>query len=331
MTSSSRIEINKNRLLSDLKKIGVAKGDHIAVTLSFKSIGYVIGGPQTFIDALLEAVGTEGTIMINTHTRSFIPSLMPPDYIFDKTKTEPSTGIVPRTIIKRIESMRSHHPTHSVACLGKMAEYLTRGHDETSNSYLPYEKLAEIGGKYLAIGIGNRLVAIRHEAQRRAGLYVVPDYTCVNFKDKEGNIKLHVQLRPPCFKKLPELVPKLEAKGVIKRGEIGMAHSIIASAEHLLYHMSAMLKENPALNLCDDISCYMCRELESRLNLYERIVNPKLFQKNLLIRTVLGWRNRLLLRRLNCFNSKKTPNMITKILQTIIAFCGKIVFKAIML
>ena len=323
MTSNVRIEISKERLLSDLKRIGVAKGDHLAVTLSFKSMGYIIGGPQTFIDALLEAVGSEGTIMMNTHTPSFNPSLMPTNYVFDRAKTMPSTGIVPTSIIKREDSIRSLHPTCSVACIGKMAEYLTIGHDETSNSYLPYEKLAEIGGKYLAIGIENRLVAIRHEAQRQAGLFIVPNYLCANFRDQEGNIKLHVQLRPPCAKKLPELVPKLEAKGVIKRGDIGMAHSIIASADELLYHMSAMLKENPSLNLCDDLSCIMCRELERRMKLYGRIENPKLFQKNILIRTVLSWRNRLLLRRLNSFNPTKTPNMITKISQTIIAFLGE--------
>ena len=324
MTATRRVEINKDRLVNDLKKIGVAKGDHLAVTLSFKSIGYVIGGPQTFIDALLEAVGSDGTIMMNTHTQHFIPNFMPSDYIFDRAKTIPSTGIVPRAIIRREDSIRSLHPTYSVACIGKMAEYLTRGHDETSNSYLPYEKLAEIGGKYLAIGLGNRLVAIRHEAQRRAGLFVVPAYTCVNFRDQEGNIKLYFQLRPPCIKKLPELVPKLEAKGVIKRGEIGMANSIIASVDQLLYHMSTMLKENPALNLCDDLSCYMCRELERIMNLYERVENPKLFQKNILIRTLLSWKNRLLLRRLNHLNSRNKTNAITKILETIVVFAGKL-------
>jgi aminoglycoside 3-N-acetyltransferase len=325
MTENGRIEITKDRLLRDLKKIGVSKGDNLAVTLSFKSIGHVIGGPQTFIDALVEAVGSEGTIMMNTHTRSFPHSLISSDYIFSREKTVPLTGLVPQAIIKRKDSLRSLHPTCSVACIGKMAEYLTKGHDEASNSYLPYEKLAEIGGKYLAIGIGNRLVAIRHEAQRLAGLYVVPDYLCVNFRDQEGNIKLYTQLRPPCFKKLPELVPKLEAKGVVRRGYVGMAQSVIASADQLLYHMSAMLKEKPELNLCDDVFCYMCRELERRMNLYAQIINPRLFQRNAFIRTVLSWRNRLLLRRLNSPNSKKTPNWNAKILNIIVIAIQKII------
>jgi len=54
--------------MGDFKKIGIQKGDHLAVTLSFKSIGHVKGGPDTFIDALIEVVGSEGTIMVNTFT-----------------------------------------------------------------------------------------------------------------------------------------------------------------------------------------------------------------------------------------------------------------------
>jgi aminoglycoside 3-N-acetyltransferase len=310
MKSTATTEITKNRLLSDLKEIGVKEGDHLAVTLSFKSIGHVDGGPQRFIDALVEAVGSQGTIMMNTHTSSFSPFQLDSNYVFDSKTTVPSTGIVPRTMVSRTDAIRSLHPTCSVACIGKMANYLVEGHKEGTNSYLPYEKLAKLGGKYLAIGIGNRLVAIRHEAQRRAGLFVVPAYRYVKFRDQKGNIRLHMQLRTPCFKKLPELVPKLERVMIIKRGKIGMADSIIAPADELLYHMSKMLKENPTLNLCDDISCYMCRELERRMNLYERIVNPKLFQKNTFIRTAIGWRNRLLLKKMNSFNQNKKSRTI---------------------
>ena len=320
MTSNSRIEITEDQIINDLKKIGVEKGDHIAVTLSLKSIGYVIGGPDAFIDALLEAVGEKGTIMMNTYTMPFGKSIIPSDYVFDAKKTMPYTGLVPQTMIKCEGAIRSRHPLCSVVSIGKMAKYLTQGHDETSKPFLPYEKLAEIGGKYLAIGIGNRLVAIRHEAQRRAGLYVVPDYWGVNFVNSEGKIKRYIELRPPCVKKLPELVSKLEAKGTIKRGKVGMAYSFIGSAGKIIDAMAALLKENPTLNLCDDLFCYKCRELERRMNLYERIANPKLFQKNTFIRTVLSWRNKLLLRRLNYSNPRKTPNWINKILRVIIIF-----------
>jgi aminoglycoside 3-N-acetyltransferase len=317
MKSTGRIAIAKDHIINDMKKIGVAKGDHLAVNLSFKSIGYFIGGPEAFIDALLAAVGSEGTIMMNTYTMSFGIAVIPSDYVFDNAKTGPYTGLVPRTLIKRKDSIRSLHPTCSVASIGKMAKYLTNGHDETATPFLPYEKLAQIGGKYLALGIGDRLVAIRHEAQRRAGLYVVPHYWGVKFKNSEGKIKQYIESRPPCPKKLPELVPKLESIGVVRRGKIGMANSVIGSADKLIDVMSAMLKENPTLNLCDDLFGYKCRETERRMNLYGKIVNPKFSQKNTLIKTVLSWRNRLLLRRLNYCDWRKIPNWLKQILRVV--------------
>ena len=305
MTSTDRIEITKSRLLNDLKKIGVAKGDHLAVTLSFKSIGQVIGGPDTFIDTLLEAVGSEGTIMMNTYTKVFGVAVIPSDFIYDKATTLPYTGLLPTIIIKRKDAIRSLHPACSVAAIGKMAKYLTEGHDETSNPFLPYEKLAKIGGKYLAIGIGDRLVGIRHEAQRRAGLHVVPLYSGVKFKSLDGKIKTFIGIASPCTKKLPELVPKLEKKGIVKRGKIGLARSVIGPADKIIDAMTSILRENPTLNLCNDVFCHKCRELERRMNLYERIAKPKVFQRNIAIRTMLSWVNRLIIWRLQFYDWRK--------------------------
>lgn len=305
MIQTSRIEITKDRIITDLTKIGVAKGDHLAVTLSFKSIGHVVGGPDAFINALLETVGSEGTIMMNTFTRTFGLAVIPSDCIFDKATTAPYTGLVPTVLLKRKDAIRSPHPGSSVASVGKMAKYLIEGHDETSNTFLPYEKLAEIGGKYLAIGTDDRLVGIRHEAQRRAGLFVVPLYAGTRFKSLNGDIRLFVGMGAPCTKKLPEIVPKLEKMGIVKRGKIGLARSVIGSADKLIYAMASMLKEDPTLNLCDDLFCYKCRELERRMNLYERIVNPKLFQRNAAIRTILSWMNKLVIWRLNYYDYRK--------------------------
>jgi aminoglycoside 3-N-acetyltransferase len=77
MKSTGRIAIAKDHIINDMKKIGVAKRDHLAVNLSFKSIGYFIGGPEAFIDALLAAVGSEGTIMMNTYTMPFGIAVIP--------------------------------------------------------------------------------------------------------------------------------------------------------------------------------------------------------------------------------------------------------------
>jgi len=288
-SESTRVKVSKDQIIRDLRKIGVDRGDHLGVALSLKSIGHVQGGPEAFIDALLEVVGLNGTVMMNTFTRFFPLSWTPLGYIFDWKLTPAYTGLVPETLRRRKNSIRSRHPTYSVTAIGRLAKQLTENHDENSSPFLPYSKLARVGGKYLSIGIGNRLVAIRHEAQRLAGLFdEIPFFHSVRYRTDEGKVKTFVTRDYGCVDKLPELVPILRRKGILKTGKIGMAYSILAPARELINGMTEMLKENPTLNLCDNISCLWCRELERRMTLFKDIENPKYFQKNILIRRIIA-------------------------------------------
>lgn len=281
-------EISKNHIIRDLNQIGVNKGDHVGLGLSFKSIGHVMGGPEAFIDALLEVVGSEGTIMIPTYTRfyhlSSINSINK-NYVFDYRSTPAYTGLVPETLRIREDSIRSKHPTNSISAIGKYAEYLTENHNDKSRAYMPYSKLAEINGKILCIGIGDNLIGIRHEAQDLAGLLkIVPFRYGAKYKDENDGTKIFVRKDiGGCIKKLPELVPILRKKGLVNDGKIGMANSLLIPAKESLEIMTDLLKNNPSLNLCEDIKCLWCRELERRMNLFKEIDNPKFFQKNFII------------------------------------------------
>lgn len=289
-------KISKQRIVRDLNAMGVNKGDHLSLGISFKSIGFVSGGSETLIDALLETVGSEGTIMMNTFTEFFYPievELEMVDYVFDVELTCVNTGIIPETFRKRDDAVRSRHPAVSVTAIGRMAEFLTEGHDETADAYLPFSKLSEINGKYLAIGIGDRLVGIRHQAQHLAGLLdVVPWRRCVRYKDRDGEIKIFtLKDRGGCVKRLPELVSHLRTIGLVRDGKIGMATAVLVSAKESLAVMAELLTQNPSINLCDSIWCLWCRELESRLDLYDKIERPTYFQKNITIRKFVGAMN----------------------------------------
>lgn len=313
-TFSQNRKVTKQQLIEDLTKIGINKGDLVAVTLSLKSIGYVQGGPNAFIDALIETVGPKGTIMMNTFTHSASIFSLPKE-VYDPKSSIPYTGLVPTTMMKRKDAIRSRHPTCSVTAIGYLADYLTKDHDLKANTYLPYEKLAKSNGKYLCIGLGNRLVAIRHEAQRRAGLFIVPVFLGVYFKNMAGKKELFVRKIAPCKKNLGNLVPLVDQKIKLTRNRIGFADSILANANELLEAMTEILRKNPQLNLCRDLLCFKCRELERRLNLYSKIENPRLFQKNPIIRTAIFGANKLILtqfRNAIIFN-KKTNSKIVKI------------------
>ena len=54
----------KQDVLDALANVGVKKGQTIMVHTSLSSLGFVCGGAQIIIEALLETVGDEGTIMM---------------------------------------------------------------------------------------------------------------------------------------------------------------------------------------------------------------------------------------------------------------------------
>ncbi len=158
-----------------------------------KSIGTIQGGPDGFIDALLEAVGSDGTLMVNTYTKNFYVTeirLGWTDFVFDNKETKCNTGIVFEKLRLRNDAIRSRRPvTRSNAAIGKNAQFLSIGHDESRGSVFPYSKLAKINGKYMAIGIEDRSKGLRHRAQYEAGLLtVVPWKRAVRCKDRKGNI-----------------------------------------------------------------------------------------------------------------------------------------------
>ena len=50
-------------LAADLRELGVRQGDAVMVHAAFSRVGPVLGGPDTLVDALLDAVGPDGPVL----------------------------------------------------------------------------------------------------------------------------------------------------------------------------------------------------------------------------------------------------------------------------
>lgn len=76
--------MNKNELIGEFKRIGITKGMDLEVHSSLSSFGYVEGGAETVIEALIECIGESGSI--------FMPALRlsPPTEL---TENDRSMGI----------------------------------------------------------------------------------------------------------------------------------------------------------------------------------------------------------------------------------------------
>lgn len=141
-------------LVDGLRELGILAGDVVLVHSSLKGLGWVEGGPNVVIDALLQSVGEEGTILFPTLTGTKDDGPKSPPTI-DLAATPCWTGIIPETARQRPDAVRSIHPTHSVTAVGANREFWTRGHEDGESpcdEASPYYRLMEHGGKILLLG-----------------------------------------------------------------------------------------------------------------------------------------------------------------------------------
>lgn len=176
----------KADLIREFENCGLGPGQTIFVHCSLSSLGFVVGGAETLIRALLEIVGEEGTLMMPSQTwknldpttgvhweepEEWWPILRENWPAYDKEVTPAiGMGAVAEMFRKWPGAKRSDHPARSVAAVGKYAEYLTKDHD-LSNIFgdnSPVGKLYELDGYILLIGVGYERNTSLHLSEYRA-------------------------------------------------------------------------------------------------------------------------------------------------------------------
>lgn len=176
----------KEEILQALTELGVCKGDVLMVHTSMKNMGYVCGGAQSVIEALIEAAGAEGSIMMPTQSWK---NLDPADGVhwdadasdwqrirdnwpaYDKELTPTNAmGAVAEMFRKWPGCIRSDHPARSVCAYGKYAGYLTEKHTlaDIFGDSSPIGRLYELDGKVLLLGVGYDKNTSLHLADFRA-------------------------------------------------------------------------------------------------------------------------------------------------------------------
>ena len=162
-------------ICSDLSDLGLKKGDIVLIHSSFKSLGYVHGGIESLINAILAVIGDSGTLIAPTLTYRDVSVDHP---VFDYINTPSCVGAVSEYVRLHPDSKRSIHPTHSCSVIGAKRDYFAAGHeiDRTpigQNS--PFFKLKEHGGKILMLGCGLGPNTSCHGIEEAAGAsYVLP-------------------------------------------------------------------------------------------------------------------------------------------------------------
>lgn len=173
-------------LTENLQMCGLAEGQTVIVHMAMSKLGWIIGGAEAVILALLAAVGESGTIMMvtnssnNTDPSEWQNPPVPEDWwptIRDHTPaynplTTPTRGmgVVPELFRTWPGTIRSAHPAFSLAARGPNAAYLMADHalDEEFGEHSPLAKLYELDGHVLLLGVEHWNNTSLHLAEYRA-------------------------------------------------------------------------------------------------------------------------------------------------------------------
>ena len=156
--------VTKALLKQKFSELGIHTGMHLIVHSSLKSFGHVQGGADTVIDALMELLTPEGTLMMPSFNHNAVYN---EGGIWDAAHTPTTNGIIPDTFWRRQGVYRSINPTHAFAAWGKNAHRYTNDHQKTSalGPDSPLGRLMADGGYCLLLGVGYNRNTFHHHVE----------------------------------------------------------------------------------------------------------------------------------------------------------------------
>ena len=239
------------QLTENFRALGVEKGDTLLVHSSYKSFGGVDGGPQAVIDAFLEVLGENGTLLMPAFNFDFCKGVD-----WDVRETPSQMGYMTNLVRTDPRATRVFHPIYSFAVIGKYAQAFGDLRDKSSyGANSAFAKLCELDGKIMVIGLSyNDSMTFFHHIEEMEGVdyRYLKDFTG-NITDWEGNttIDTYQMLVRNLEMKVETMVDPMgalmEEKGVIKSRIIGEADVKLMKANEVYDFTLREMKRDPYL------------------------------------------------------------------------------------
>ena len=273
----NRAPIDKRMIVERLRELGIKKGNVLLVHSGLSYLGHIEGGAETVLDALIEAVGVEGTILLPAFNRPYIAF----EGSLNKTRIyrpfckefadRINTGAVPKALLHRPGTLRSAHATHSWCGVGKMAEYCLSAHgclDAPVSEDSPLAKALELGGKVLFFGVDIHSNTFLHYLEDKTNAPFL-DNAVVKIKDEQCNLRTEViHKHLPGHRSFYGVTPlqgnfyqNALRKGLrIDRVALGIGQLQMMDLRQLHDIGMELFREDPLATLCDNPNCSYCQK-----------------------------------------------------------------------
>jgi aminoglycoside 3-N-acetyltransferase len=254
---AARTPVTRSRLAADLRRLGVSEGMAM-VHASLRSLGWVVGGSQTVVEALLDCLGPGGTLCAQTswedipfghagwpdEWRAAYEAELPP---FDPllSAAAPYEGRLAERIRTWPGAQRSANPGTGIAAIGAHAAELTADHrlDDGFGEGTPYARLVEARGQVVVLGAPLRTISLLHHAEaiarapKRWTTYRVPlggeEWTTIHEIDVWGGVYPYPDVLPSGSAPLAVIAAAALCAGVGHRGTVGSATAYLFLAADL--------------------------------------------------------------------------------------------------
>jgi len=178
--------VTPRTIAEDLACLGVQPGMLLNVHSAMSKLGFVVGGAQSVVEGLLDAIGSKGTLMMPSHSAQLSDPANwrnppAPESWWDRIREEMpayhpartptrNMGAVPELFRTFPDVQRSAHPQVSHAALGPLANEITRAHPLECffGEHSPIGKLYALDGWVLLLGVGHGNNTALHLAEDRA-------------------------------------------------------------------------------------------------------------------------------------------------------------------
>ncbi|WP_203248348.1 aminoglycoside N(3)-acetyltransferase [Sporosarcina beigongshangi] len=189
---------SKAMLQQQLQTLGIQAGDNIIVHASLQSMGWIAGGAQTVVEALMETVTSDGTIIMpaqsadNSEPSNWKNPPVPEEWYEHIRQSLPAydphlsslrgMGKIAECFHRHPATIRSAHPTHSFMAWGQHAKDWMNGHflHDSFGMTSPLGKMFGTDVKIVMIGVDYDTCTALHLAEYRApGLTTSPDGAAV--------------------------------------------------------------------------------------------------------------------------------------------------------
>lgn len=256
------VRFSETELASALHAVGIGKGDCLFIHAGLRNLGKFVSrqgsaGPEALLEAFIDVVGMEGTLVVPTFNFGFCQGQP-----FDRQNTPGDRmGALSESLRRHPSALRSQHPFQPVAAIGAAAAEIAEAQGRSAFSQgSAFDVMLKRNCKILFLGV-DFVETFVHVAEERAN---VPYRFWKTFTGDVIDRGISERVSVDFFARNLELVPEpridndklgrdLRDCKIIASSPLSAGRIAVCDARDLVDHLTEKLRDDPSYALKQEL------------------------------------------------------------------------------